>query len=362
MHNRNAETFIDAALECSVFVAPHAFGLTREELLEAGTRHSLGRGEISDALEVLARGRRFDGHRFLPEFDFTRADFLTEEVPDYRNIDAFQAVLQVLGELERNEGQKTRMARSVLVERAAQEGVHRRDVEAAVSVLILAERLAADKDEIWAPNGARSYAMPKDQQRQRFGKRERPSLGAAFAIVKDIVARREDGRPLAAEPLDAFSERLAPLRYGQFRMWWDQTVAELRRQEPAQSPTAMTVLCAALVEGALTFIVKHARDRQLGVFASNDFSGSANTWKLENLVKSAASGGDSAVLDSSARSRVDELVRARQRIHAGRMLMDFPNGVPDLKPEQAREALATTELTVRRVLIWLEKFPPSEKP
>jgi hypothetical protein len=40
------------------------------------------------------------------------------------------------------------------------------------------------------------------------------------------------------------------------------------------------------------------------------------------------------------------------------MLSEYPAGVPDLRPEQAREAIQTAEVVVRRVLDWLQKYPP----
>jgi hypothetical protein len=119
------------------------------------------------------------------------------------------------------------------------------------------------------------------------------------------------------------------------------------------------VLAAALVEGALAFVVKHARAQNLGVFASTDFSRPTTSWSIDDLIKSAARGNDTAILTEQARLRAANPVSARQRFHAGRMLADFPQGVPDLRPEEAQEAKAIAELVVRRVLDWLEKHPPS---
>jgi hypothetical protein len=119
------------------------------------------------------------------------------------------------------------------------------------------------------------------------------------------------------------------------------------------------VLSAALVEGALIFVVAHARKRNLNVFRSKDFDGAPRTWKIEDLVKSAATGNDSAILDEPTRFRAITLVQTRQRIHAGRMLSEFPSGmIPDLRPEEARDARATAEQVVRRVLDWLGRYPP----
>jgi hypothetical protein len=118
------------------------------------------------------------------------------------------------------------------------------------------------------------------------------------------------------------------------------------------------VLSAAIVEGVLTFVVRHARDLGLGVLGSKDFDRGSGTWKIADLIKSAAAGQDSVILDERTRHRADELVQTRQRIHAGRMLSSFPGGVPDLKPEEARDAKVTAELVVRKVIDWLEKYPP----
>jgi hypothetical protein len=122
------------------------------------------------------------------------------------------------------------------------------------------------------------------------------------------------------------------------------------------------LLAAALVEGCLTFVVRHAREADLAVFRRNEFEREPRTWKIDDLVASAASGGDGAILDAQARARADHLVRTRQRIHAGRMLTDFPSGPPDLRPEEARDAKATADLVVRAVLEWLHRFPSAASP
>jgi hypothetical protein len=176
--------------------------------------------------------------------------------------------------------------------------------------------------------------------------------------VEDVVKRRADGRPKSSEPFAAFAEQLEKLGYAHFRLWWSQTVAELGRADQNSSPLSTLVLAAALVEGALTFVVKHARSLDLGAFASSDFAGEPRTWRLEDLVASAARGSESAILDVQAKTRAELLIRSRQRIHAGRMLSEFPNGLPDLRPEEAREAKSVAELVVRRILDWLEKYPP----
>ena len=179
-----------------------------------------------------------------------------------------------------------------------------------------------------------------------------------YPWVKVVSARRSDGRPRYPEPLDAFAEELERLGYRQFRMWRMQTVSELRQSNPSSTPVAVALLAAALVEGALTFIVKHARAN--GQFQSKEYEKDPRSWKIDDLVASAASGGPTAVLDSQSKARAETLIRIRQRIHAGRMLSDYPAGPPDLRPDEARDAKGGAEQVVRAVLDWLQKNPPSK--
>jgi hypothetical protein len=51
------------------------------------------------------------------------------------------------------------------------------------------------------------------------------------------------------------------------------------------APVSASVLAAALVEGALTFVVKHAQTSGLGVFQSTDFNRAPKTWKIDDLVR-----------------------------------------------------------------------------
>lgn len=106
-------------------------------------------------------------------------------------------------------------------------------------------------------------------------------------------------------------------------------------------------------------MVKHARESGLGVFQSKDFDREPRTWKIDDLVSSAATGSTTAILDLQTKNRAETLIRNRQRIHAGRMLSEFPGGPPDIRPDEARDAKATADQVVRAVLDWLQRFPPA---
>jgi hypothetical protein len=360
--NQEIIKLLKAAIECSIFLDPIEPGLSYEEILEVGTQAGYQAGEVSDAAP--RAGERLRGFKRIVPDHATRSfwHFLSYEEPELRNFEALDFIVSELNDRVRADGARNAcLDRNVIVERAVAKEIPWNDIQAAITYQVLAEQLTETSGVLRFPNNGGVRPLPSEVLKQLNRDHRTTARNAAraqaYPIVKDIIERRMDGRPRFAEPLDAFAEQLDRLGYGVFRMWWTQTVAELRRSDVHTAPLSISVLAAALVEGALTFVVKHARE--LGAFRSPDFDKDARTWQIENLVGSAASGGDSAVLDLQTKARAESLIRTRQRIHAGRMLSEFPAGVPDIRPEEGREAKATADQVVRRVLDWLQKFPPS---
>jgi hypothetical protein len=354
--------FFKACIESSVYISPTDSGLIYDELAEIGRRAGYQPGEVSDAL--LQLGTRHRGNaRFQPRTEdaSTWLGFLRAEQPDYRNPDAFEFVIEeVLKSVRTNGARNVKLERSVVVERAANE-LPRIDVHAALTVMVV-NGLATETNGILSfGQGAANLVTPSSQSAQHpFPHAPRDeSRALAHSLTKDIIERRSDGRPKSVEPFEAFAEALEKLGYGAFRMWWTQMVAELRQADSQTSSVTIAVLSAALVEGALTFVVKHARTLGLGPMGSKTFDGTPSSWRIDDLISSAASGKDNAILDNPTLLRANTLIRSRQRIHAGRMLLDFPAGPPDLRPEEARDALSTAEKVVRCIVDWLQQHPPT---
>lgn len=347
---------IQVALECTIYIAPTDLGLTVSEIVEALGRIGYQRGEIGEALRSLDEQANSD--RYLPKTTQVLLHFHERSEPDFRNLDAIDFLWKELRDLRRAEGATGRLPRAVLVARAVANGLPKIEAEAAITLLALL-RIFVEKDGTVACSPASAGGeSPKDSIARRPPGRSRgDKIETLYPIVKDVIERRTDGRTAQAEPLDAFASAIQTLGYGHMRLWWVQTVNELRSLAPNITPTATCVLAAALVEGALGFVVAHARSSGLRVFGSTDFAGSPRTWKIDDLVKSATTGGDDAVLDAATRAKADQLIVTRQRIHAGRMLVDFPSGVPDLRPEEARAAVDTASAVARRVLDWLGRHP-----
>ena len=282
--------------------------------------------------------------------------------PEYRNFDAFDFWRSSLKESARAIGSaNAKIDRRVTIERALQQGISRHDMEVALAVEKICQNLDEKEGMVLPVRAMLEWPLFREQRKNgpASGKTTpNENRARAYPLVKDCIQRRIEGRSQFAEPLDLFHENLDALGYGHFKLWWSQIVSELRRTEPDVAPVAVAVLAAALVEGTLIFVVKHGRSLNLGLFGSRNFDEDPRRWKIDDLVASAAaSGREAAILDQAAKLRAESLITTRQRIHAGRMLSAFPGGVPDLRPDEAREAKATADLIVRRILDWLERYP-----
>lgn len=354
--------FLNAALECSIYVSPTEPGLTEQELVQACLRMGYKQGETSDAIRggdfgsaLGSKFRLLPGRHCLPLIHW----FTEIREPDFRNEVVAEFVLVSVREAVREFGLgRARVDRRVLVERGLSNGFSRHDMELAVTIYVLGGVLDEKDGVLSFHQGKDGWVLPGGNPWHERQRKPKPLLATAHPIVAELVARRSDGLPVSAEPLEVFVGRLSALGHAGFRMWWAQMAGEFRRSSPEAAPVTVCVLAAALVEGALAFVVRHARDTGLGPMGSSDFGKPPTSWAMKDLINSAASGGSAAILDNNAKVRTETLVRTRQRIHAGRMLADFPAGPEDLRPEEARDAKDTAELVVRRILDWLEKHPP----
>ena len=355
--------FLKACLECSVHIEPTAPGLTFEELREAARSMNYQAGEISDVLPQVADptgGGRGEKYMPNPNDAVMWLIFAIPEEPDYRNPKAFDFVFEQMRQSAREYGSRNaRIERRVVVERANSQSIPRNDTQVAVTMMVMNGILAEHDGILRYANGREGFASPGSQTRNSHPPRRNETRERAYTAVKDVIARRTDGRYQSAEPFEAFAEALEMLGYGPFRLWWLQIVGELRQASAQTAPVTATVLAASLVEGALTFVVAHARTLNLGAMGSKSFEGSPSKWRLDELVSSAGRGNDAAILDNTTLLRTSSLISSRQRIHAGRMLSDFPGGPPDIFPEQARDAQLTAEQVVRSVLVWLQRYPAS---
>jgi hypothetical protein len=350
------DQLVKMALECSIYVQPKNAGLTMAEIQEAGRRLGRRPGEIMDAIGQIPF--HFGGSKYEPTEECVPGDFNFFCEPDYRNPAAFDFVDLHLRDNQAEVGKhNSGVPRSVLVNHGVVKGLKENDVEIAVTMGLIVGHLVERGGLIClAPNQA-FYILATEQIAQN---RNQPlsqkvqGRKELYEAVKDIIERRTDGRPASAEPIHAFEQELAGLGHDRFRIWWSRTASELRLANPAQMPMTVCILAAALSEGALTFVVKHARSLALGTMNSKTFGESPTRWSFDELLKSAAAGRADAIFDQKVHDRADRLNTIRQRIHAGRLMAEIPVGpIPDTRPEEAREALETLDIILRRIIDWI---------
>jgi hypothetical protein len=230
--------------ECSVYVAPREPGLTREEVLAVAQRLGLRHGEALDALRTVVRSSHLDQARLWPDDPPVYPDFMRALIPDFRKPEAFDFVFSYFLELARDVGlTNAQVPQSVIIAAGIASGLQEHDLDVALSTYALAEWTIEKDNHLELDPFRRDYAAPclqVSQQKQSHTLR-REGLHKAYEAVKDIVARRTDGRLSFPEPLDAFERVLDELGHGRFLTWWAHTVSELRLANPAISPLTACV-------------------------------------------------------------------------------------------------------------------------
>lgn len=253
--------FIDQAIELSIFAAPEAPGLTLPEVVEVGSRFTYHEGEIRDCLRDFRAHFGVHQGRLVPASLHELTNFFELNEPEYRDPRAFEFMNVELRELGRRVGAAAAILdRSTLVARGVATGLSEKALQVAITVYLLADHLVVQDSGLRLAPGREHYALPS-QQINVDPPRSRSGIDEIMGAVTDVVRRRADKRPVAAEPVRAFELELDALGHGRFRIWWSSTVQELRLADPRQ-PLGVCVLAAALAEGALTVLAGGKQDQE----------------------------------------------------------------------------------------------------
>lgn len=350
--NDKIKAILQEAMMCSMFISPDDPGLTYEEACLVAKQFDYMDGEIADA----ARGTldNYQGNKYIP----TPHAFINYEVgwpenPRLLDYNAADLIFEALNFSVRSVGAGSAgVDKQTLIAQAADKNISELGMRAAITIYKFANAIKEEKGIIRYVYSNGTKDLPGGRLRSKHQQVfERPLRQQIYPIVQDIISRRIDGRAKQIEALDAFTDALAQIGYGHFRLWWAQIVSEFRRTDPS-NPISCLALSAAISEAALTFAAKYAKDKGLNSFRSNGLGEEPKGWRMEKLLEAAAF-GPNAALTGPAKTAAERLNHTRQRIHAGRVLSDNPGGLPDLKPEEARAAKDTAEQVVRAVLEWL---------
>lgn len=349
MTYENPEIFVVDALIASMVVDPHLPGLSFNELKNLGAQHNLLAGEIGD------KSKKYGVFRHTPDridFDVSQLNDCQYGIwevnyqPEFRDLNAIKFIIEFFYNQSRSEGQANLgVPRNMLIARAVQQGIEEHDVDVAISLMLLSNAVK-EIDGLIKPVGVPT--------KQDFSRREnllyyRCTVKQLLPEVRDLIARRSDGRLPAAEPIDAMESIIAKMGHPKMVIWWRHMALELRSCDPNKMPAVVTVFSAALAEAALSLVVQHAQTNSLSM---RNMPTAPTRWKFHELVKDAKS-GTAQIIDEPLAQRCLTLNDDRQRIHAGRHI-DSASPYPhvDFRYEQARDALATLDTLLRKVLDW----------
>src|SRR6187402_759859 len=291
------DSFVTQAILASIYVSPAAPGVASGELAELATRCGIGKGELNDFLQ--ASGARlgwndgkYHGSDDLLHFEST---FHWSLDPDHRNLAAFEFVLEELKTLAKHEGMaKAVVVRDVFVALGAAKQLNVHDVQVAITLLAAGRSLVLEGDLVRLTPAGKQYASPREQVAQQDPefRRSRPQLDLCIHALREIRARNDAGRPAPGNALELFDRKLESLGHPEFRAWWAQVRGELARAEAGKLDLTITVLSAALVEGALALVVRTATVTGRSMAAKRIDPSAPKTWQFEKLIGAAVTGQD----------------------------------------------------------------------
>jgi hypothetical protein len=352
--SQKVQAFISVVLEAALYAYPRGNGISLPELIEVAQNHGFREGEVSDAARRWQATSQ-DGKRLtIDEHDAIELAIHFSPNP-FCPIEVFDFVFDQFHELAREVGHsRAQMDRNVLVSRGVKKGYDDQHVDIAIACYIEGKRLLRDKDGVISPSQHMFNSRPSDSlghSHQVVEGKRFEAIRDVLPAVKDVIARRGDGRPSFANPIRAFGSLIPRLGYDVFFQWWEQVRGELERTNRRVAPTTTVVLAASLAEAAFVFVAKEVRSTGLSM-QSKEMEKPPRQWSLNSLIK-AAKGGQAPLLDDDLGRRCERLNILRQRIHIGRFMKETttPPSV-DIRPEEAAEGVETLERLLRALLDW----------
>lgn len=352
-----------ACLEAAIFEAPQAPYLTASELKQL--LPECGDHEFSQLLQTAKRGQEVEHYRGVAGAYSLGGKIRTSRLMFWRPGDprdpaCFDFVHGELRDLFRHLGPSGRVALETLVERGLMVGLGKSELYVAAEVLSNKpyNHLHRVEGGLLAPQAACMNLEPGSFSEMATDPHPmakfRPDFDRVRVRVRDVIARREDGRPASADPEDVFGELLVKLKPDWLRMWWSQTVREWKLLNPHTNPAAALVLTAALAEGALGALAYNAVTLGL-TLKTERLNNDPKNWKFQDLIKVACT-GNPALVDDRLRASLADLNQTRQRIHAGRLLSEHPEGpIPDLRPEEVERGRHAMRQLLRGALDLVSK-------
>jgi hypothetical protein len=343
-----AKKALSNALCAVLFVRPLDAGLDEEELKRAALQGGAGAGALEEVFyEVWTKQAKDAKRRAIASmFD---CDVLAEghaAPTDLIPVDALQALERGFDQLDRDHGKNA--PKSLALITAACPGVPSDKLELALGLMVPMKRFTRSDAGF-----ARTGLPPLRYQRAPF-REPHPQLANVrrlIPIVSAIIGARTGTAVPETSPMDRFALWLKSRGWAEFARWWALTSTELTRLSDAHHPTAVCVLCGALLEGALVAVSTPARDA--GEWTQKFLNNEPTGWKLHDLIAQAEAAKTFTKDEAQHARRVAEF---RNRIHAGKF--STAGKPPFVPPHTNVHEAQASRIDLAQLLDALLKWPP----
>jgi hypothetical protein len=305
-----ARKALSNALCAALFARPLDPGLTEAELKRAAIEGGAGAGALEEVFDdVWAERPKDPSGRALGTM--RDCSILTEgyKAPaDLLPVDALRQLERAFDQLDRDQGKATPKSFAAIA--AACPGAQAGKLELALGLMVPMKRFHRT-----SAGFTRSDLPPLRYDKVAFPDAHPDLEGVRRLIPKVAVlfnARTGQAVP-DTPPIERFALWLRSRGWTEFESWWALTSAELVRLTDSQHPSAVCVMCGALLEASLVAISTPARDA--GEWKQKFLSDSPTGWKLYDLIGQA----DAAkTFNSDEVQHARRIAEFRNRIHAGR--------------------------------------------
>lgn len=342
-----AKALVEAALLAAIAVRPLDPGLTPAELQKVVVgRDGIGPGTFQDCLALLRSAPKdAKGRLLLDSTSVTVLMFEDSLVPeDVRPPEALDALGKMFDELENEEGLNAGAERPFIHARCAPVAAEK--VDHALALVVGWGQVERKGDRFmrrgrrWPQYAVRTLAGP--------GRLQMASLAVELlGVVRDVFEERTGGHVASEPAADRFGRFLTKQGWSGFAGWWASTVREMTSLSDERHPSAICVLCGALLEAALVAVSRPAIDA--GDWRQKFITNSPEKWKLGELIDQAEV---SKVFRADQRALADLLASQRNRIHAGRFQDRDRFNPPYTNAHEARSARDNLAILLTAILDW----------
>ncbi|MBX3203589.1 MAG: hypothetical protein KF764_00910 [Labilithrix sp.] len=344
----HAKALAEAAMLAAIAVQPLDPGLSVAELQQVVVgRDGIGAGTFRDVVAMFGAGPTDSRGRLLLASTTVMIALLGDsDVPEeIRPAAALNALGKMFDELENEEGRDATADRSFIHARCS--SVPSEQIDRALG-LVLCWGQVEQKGGRFCRRGRAWPEYRAHPTAAGFGKLQIGVLAAELLpVVRDVFAKRAGVHVPSEPPAERFGRFLTKQGWTGFAGWWTSTLREMSSLSDDRHPSAICVLCGALLEAALVAISAPAVDA--AEWKQKFLANPPDRWKLGELIDQAEA---SKIFRPEQRALADLLANQRNRIHAGRFHERDRFNPPYTNAHEARSARDNLAILLTAILDW----------